>query len=214
MYALLDSGYPASFVNGVLEVNGQQRDGLVVSEIEVAGIMSRIDAFNATLAALTASAGPNVHLVEIGEYLSDVLTGEIDVVIGGHQFNRKWMRGSAFTFDGVHPGYTGQALISNFVLARINQHLGTDAPMTPLGHVFTTDPYIDRDGDGFAAGPGYLASGITEVLFLFKDPDDTNAAIQPDLPENVWELIAAALLEDVLGRSEAMRVEARRLGIQ
>jgi len=213
MYALLDSGFSVSFVNGVLEQNGQQRDGMVLSEAEVAGIMSRTDGFNATLKAVAASVGPHVHVVDIGPHLSDVLTGEIDLVIGGRQIGRKWIRGNAFSFDGVHPGYTGQAFVANYVLEHVSTVLGVDAPLADLAAVMETDPYIDRDGDGWAAGPNYQNAGIGEVLFLFKDPDDTNPAAQVVLPEDVWEQIARALLGEVVGLSPAMRAEAERLGL-
>jgi hypothetical protein len=210
MYALLDSGYSVPFVNGVLEENGQQKDGLVLSEAEQASIMTRIDAFNATL---SSHAGPNVHVVDVGGQLNDVLLGRTPLVIGGRQITRKWMRGSAFTFDGVHPGYTGQTVIANAVLEAINETLGIDAPLASVPAVFQTDPYVDFDGDGFAPGPNYSPSGLTEILFLFKDPDDTNPAVQPDIPDNVWELIRQALLQDLLRTAPALRPEAERLGL-
>lgn len=210
MYALLDSGYSVPFVNGVLEENGQQKDGLVLSEAEQASIMARIDAFNATL---SSHAGPNVHVVDVGGQLNDVLLGRTPLVIGGRQITRKWMRGSAFTFDGVHPGYTGQTVIANAVLQAINETLGIDAPLASVPAVFQTDPYVDFDGDGFAPGPNYSPSGLTEILFLFKDPDDTNPAVQPDIPDNVWELIRQALLQDLLRTAPALRPEAERLGL-
>ncbi len=212
MYALLDTGFPVSFVNQVLEVDGHQRDGLVLSEAEVQQIMTRIDGFNATIRALVQAAGPNVHLVDVGPFLSDVLTGRIPLTIGGKTISRKWIRGSAFGFDGVHPDYTGQALIANFVVSRINAEMGLNAPLVSLPEVIAGDPYVDRDGDGWAAGPNYRASGITELLFLFKDPDDSDPTVQVTLPDNVWEVIRNALLRDLLTVPE-LRPEAERLGL-
>jgi hypothetical protein len=200
-------------VNGVLEQNGQQRDGLVLSEEEAAGIMSRIDGFNATLREIAATAGLDVHVVDIGPHLSDVLTGQIDLVVGGRPITRKWIRGNAFTFDGVHPGYTGQAFIANYVLEHVNAVLGTDAPPADLDAVIETDPYVDRDGDGWAPGPGYPNDGIGDLLFLFKDPDDTDPAAEVVLPDDVWQRIAQALLGEVIGASPALRAEAERLGL-
>jgi lysophospholipase L1-like esterase len=213
MYALLETGFPVGYVNGVLEEDGAQNDGLVLSEAEVGQVMTRIDGFNATIRTLAQTAGPNVHLVDVGPFLSDVLTGKIPLTIGGHEISRKWIRGSAFGFDGVHPGYAGQALIANFVLSRINADLGLDAPLASLDEVISTDPYVDRDGDGWAAGPDYQHPGITDVLFLFKDPDDSDATAQVDLPDDVWVLIRNALLGDLLGREPALRPEAERLGL-
>ena len=199
MYALLDSGYSVDYVNGVLETDGQQRDGLVLSESEQAFIRSRIDGFNASIRTAAAAYGPNAHVVEIGSYLSDALLGKSPIVIGDTVLTRKWIRGSSFGFDGVHPNYTAQALIANFVLGQLNAVLGLNAPQYDLAAILATDPYIDRDGDGFAPGPSYSGDGITELLFLFKDPDDSSADVGPVLPPYVWELISRALIKEFLG---------------
>jgi len=213
MYALLESGYSSAYVNGVLEVSGRQRDGLVLSEAEQQTIRTRIDGFNASLRTIAASLGPGVHVIPVGEYLNEVLTGHTKVVVGGKEFSRKWMRGGSLTFDGVHPGYTGQSLIANLMIDQINRIIATDAPPASLEAVFNTDPYIDHDNDGFAPGPDYPVSGLSELLFLFKDPDDTNAAIQAQLPANVWNIIAKVVLEEITGRSLPLRLEAQRRGL-
>ena len=140
MYALLHSGYTVDYVNQALELNGQQRDDLVLSEAEQGVIRARIDGFNAAIKAAAASRGPHVHLVDVGQYVNDVLTGVTPVVVDGRLFSRKWIRGSSFTFDGVHPGYTGQAFIANFVLARINDALGLRAPVHDLSPILAVDP--------------------------------------------------------------------------
>jgi lysophospholipase L1-like esterase len=212
MYALLSSGYSTDYVNRALEIDGQQHDDLVLSEDEQGVIRARIDGFNATIAAAAAARGPHVHLIEIGQHLNDVLTGVTPIVIDGRAFSRKWMRGSSFTFDGVHPGYTAQTFIANFVLARLNEALGLAAPLYDLSAILATDPYVDRDGDGWAPGPGYTAAGLTELLFLFKDPNDSDAAIQPILPPDVWQRISQILLREILGISSVQQA-AERLGV-
>src|SRR5690606_33979314 len=62
MYLLLDSGYPVSYVNRALEIDGAQRDGLVLSEAEQQLIQSRIDQFNETIKANARWHGPQFHL--------------------------------------------------------------------------------------------------------------------------------------------------------
>jgi len=212
MYALLSSGYTVDYVNRALEIDGQQRDDLVLSEDEQGVIRARIDGFNAAIGAAAAARGPHVHLVDIGQYLNDVLTGATPIVIDGRTFSRKWIRGSSFTFDGVHPGYTGQAFIANFVLARLNEALGLAAPLYDLSAILASDPYVDRDGDGWAPGPVYTGSGLTELLFLFKDPHDGDATVQPVLPPDVWQRISQVLLEEILGISSVQQA-AERLGV-
>ena len=212
MYALLSTGHSVAEVNGVLERNGQQRDGLVLSEAEQQYIMARIDGYNAAIRAAAAAGGPNVHLVDIGKYLNDVFLGKEVIEIDGRVLNRKWIRGGGFGFDGVHPGYTGQALIANFVLERINETLGLNAPLQDLSGILAADPYIDRDGDGWARGPDYEGSGFTNLLFLFKDPDDSAPAVQPVMPPDLWKMISDVLLDEILD-IPAMRASAKDLGL-
>ena len=214
MYTLLHTGYSPDYVNGVLETNGIQNDGMVLSEAEQQTIRDRIDSFNVSLRTLAAGLGPNAHVVDMGGYLNDVLTGRIQLVIGPKVISRKWIRGSSFSFDGVHPGYGGQSFIANFLVQHINSALGIDAPFYDLPNVLATDPYVDHDNDGWAAGPSYTGHGFTELLFFFKDPDDTNPSIQVQLPPGVWRLIAQALLGEIVGRSPAIKAEAQRRGLR
>jgi len=212
MYALLHSGYSVAYVNQVLEINGQQRDELVLSEDEQRFIRSRVDDFNVAIKDAAIAHGPNVHLLDIGQYLNDALTGKTTITVGSRVLSRKWVRGSSFSLDGVHPGYTGQALIANFVLTRLNEILGLGAPLHDLASLLTRDPYVDQDGDGWAPGPSYPASGLTGLLFLFKDPDDGDPLAQPVLPPDTWDQISNALLAEFLN-VPSLRTDAERLGI-
>ena len=211
MYALLNSGYSVEYVNGILETAGQQRDGLVLSESEQQSIRERIDGYNDIIRA-AAAVHPEVHVIEIGEHLNATLTGETEVIVGGRRFDRKWSRGGAFSLDGVHPGYTGQAYVANFLLDALNGPLGTNTTPYDLEQVSSLDPYIDRDGDGWVPGPDSTPTGISQILFLLTDHDDENAAVGADLPDDTWELISDVLLERILGipsiAAEAARIRA------
>jgi len=213
MYALLHSGYSAGYVNGVLEIAGQQRDGLVLSEGEQQTIRERIDGYN-DIIRTTAAMHSEVHVVEIGEHLNDTLTGETDVIVGGRKFDRKWSRGNAFSIDGVHPGYTGQAYVANFFLDAIDDALGTATTPYDLEQVAASDPYIDRDGDGWVPGPDTAPIGIGKLLSLLTDDDDQNPAVGATLPADTWDLISSILLERILGipsiGAEAARIRAGR----
>ncbi len=205
MYALLDSGYSVAYVNQVLEQDGVQRDDMVLSQAEQAFIMARIDSFNGSIRSLAAMY-PHVYVVDVGGFLNSALAGETQVEIGGKVLSRKWTRGCGFSLDGVHPGYTGQALVANFVLNRMNEVLGLKAPMHEAEQFLETDPYVDHDGDGWAPGPSYAAAGLTELLFLLTDPDDADGGVEASLPRNVWDLISDAMLEEVLGVPSIRRV--------
>ena len=199
MFALLQSGYSVDDVNSILEVNGVQQDGLVMSESEQNYIMSRIDSFNAAIRT-AAQAYSNVYLVDIGTYLNNALSGAAPVTVGDKILSRKWSRGSTFSLDGVHPGYTGQALIANYLIGQINQIFQTDSPLIDLEQVLATDPYVDKDGDGWVPGPGYPATGLTELLFMFTDPDDSNPAVKAVLPSDFWQKSSRILLRTFIGK--------------
>jgi hypothetical protein len=195
MYGLLSTGADVQTVNRVLETDGVQNDGLVLSEYEQGLIRTRIDGFNTAIRQAAQKRTDNVHLIDIGPWLNEILTGSTPFEIEGRRITRKWIRGGCFTFDGVHPGYTGQAVIANRVIENINTVLGLQAPLHDLGSIMAGDPYIDNDGDGWAPGPDYDTSGVTGMLFLFKDPDDADPAVQPVLPPDIWQLLSGAILK-------------------
>lgn len=212
MYALLSTGSSIAKVNSVLEVGGVQADGLVMSAAESQTIRDRIDAYNAVIAQAVSARGEGFHLVDIGGFINSVFAGESPVVVGGQSLQRNWSRGDAFSLDGVHPGYTAQALIANELLPVMDAVLGGSSPAVDLEAVYAVDPYVDRDDDGWVPGPDSPASGLGELLFLFTDPDDADPAVGAQLPDDVWQQISDALLEELLG-VPAIRAAAEREGL-
>lgn len=212
LYALLATGSSIEEVNSALEVDGVQADGLVLSEAEAQTIVTRIDGFNTLIGAAVAARGAEFHLVDLGGFINAGFTGETPIVIDGQTLTRNWGRGDAFSLDGVHPGYSAQAVLANQLLEEINAGLGIAAPALDTGAIRSGDPYVDVDGDGWVPGPDYAPESLTELLFLFRDPDDSDPEVQVLLPENVWEIISRVLLKDLLG-IEGVRREAERLGL-
>jgi hypothetical protein len=211
MYLLLGSGHSVDHVNGVLETSGAQRDGLVLSHAEQQYIASRIDGFNAVIGQAGTTNGKHVHLIDTGSLLNDALNGQSVISVRGRTVNRKWTRGGAFTLDGVHPGYTGQAFIANFLLTEMNTRFGLSAPLHDLDAISLTDPYWDQDGDGWAPGANYAVTGLASMLALLTDADDTDSTVRAVLPSDVWEQMSKAMLKDLLG-VPTLRAEAARNG--
>jgi hypothetical protein len=195
MYAMLSTGADMQTVNRVLETDGVQNDGLVLSQYEQGLIRTRIDGFNDAIRRAAQKRAGNVHLIDLGPWLNDILTGSTPFEVQGRRITRKWIRGGCFSIDGVHPGYTGQAIMANRIIENINTALGLQAPLVDTGSIMASDPYIDNDGDGWAPGPDYERSGLTGMLFLFKDPDDTDPAAQPALPADIWIKLSEAILK-------------------
>lgn len=199
MYLLLESGYSVDEVNRALETNGVQRDGLVLSEQEQAAIRERIDHFNAVIDAEAATRGDRFVRVDIGGFLNRALTGDTVIYAGDQRLTRKWTRGAGFSLDGVHPGYTGQALVANYVLDQVDEARNLSTPRYDLAQMLGRDPYHDQDGDGWARGPNYNPVGLTQLLFLFLDPDDQNPQTRLQLPDDVWQRVSNVILGEVTG---------------
>ncbi len=199
LYALLKSG-EATRLGPVLAA-----DGLVMSDEEREAINGRIDTFSQFV---KTASGADVRIIDMGEKLNAVFASGLPV--GGKTLTRNWGRGSAFSLDGVHAGHTVHAYIANCLLEEIY----SSAPTYDLAQVMASDPYVDRDGDGWVAGPNYKASGRTKILFLFKDAKEGvhgSAVIDTMSASDVWNLISDALLEEIIGipliRTEAQRLE-------
>ena len=218
LYALMSTGCDglgcsAAVINEALETDGTQRDGLVMSEQEQQFLMARIDAYNGVIKDI-AAARPGVHVVDVGQAINDAFTGKEEIIVDGNVFTRKWMRGGGFTFDGVHPSYTGQAFVANLVLERMNEVMGAGAALYDLSDVFAGDPYFDRDGDGWVPGPSAQGSTTGELLFMFKDPDDNDASVGAEIPADVWDKISDLILGGVREiNNPALTTEAQRLGL-
>lgn len=194
LYGLLHSGASVGEVNRVLEnPDGTQRDGLVLSEAELTSVRNRVDTFNALLRQ-AAARRPRFHLVDVSKAFGDTLIGATPVVVGGRPISRKWIRGSGFSMDGVHPSYVGHALIANFVLDRIDATLGTASSRYDLETILQSDPYFDADGDGWAPGPTYSPVAFAELLFLYRDSDDQDPSVGVTLPPDFWARVSSALL--------------------
>ena len=204
----MKKGYPVSYVNQIL-VN----DGLVLSAHERENIITpRIDNFNSVIMnAADKSSDDNIHLIDIGEKLNNILTNEEGGAVDGVIFNRRWRKGNGFTLDGVHGSHTAHALIANSILEWINSNkaifgITEDVPLYDLPTILAKDPYVDNDIDGWLRGPDYKVSGRTKLLFLFKDLDKDSgidalgrANIDALKPEELWDLISLILLEELLG---------------
>jgi hypothetical protein len=198
MYILLTEGQSVSFVNQALELNGEQRDGLVLSEDEQHHIIARIDSFNAAIKESVSGSDLSVHLIDTGHFLNEVLTGKTVLTINDRVFNRTWGRGNSFSSDGVHPGYTAHALIANFIVEHLNEQLDLEAPLHDLSPIAENDPYVDKDQDGWVEGPPYEAPGLAKLLLLFKDPDDRDTTVAPAVPPDIWHRVTTIFLEEFI----------------
>ena len=138
---------------------------------EAALLDGRAAAINARIAVLATR--PNVHLVDVAALYESLRRGRIRV--SGRTLAKTFGAGGVFSLDGVHPSDTAHALIANAFLERIASVLELDIPPVDIARVLAEDPYVDRDGDGFAPGPG--AAFVDPLLLPLADCDDTDPAL-------------------------------------
>jgi hypothetical protein len=213
MYALLKSGCDSSCVNSILT-----DEGLILSDTERGYIKTHIDRFNTIIDEI--ATGSNVHLIDIGSFLNDILTREEGQNIGGVQFNRRWRKGNGFCLDGVHISHTAHALIANEILEGMNIAIsGLNAKTYALSDIQSKDPYVDEDEDGWLKGRDISfdkLSGRTKLLYLLQDLNDDNPDIGARMdamdPDKIWDLISDVLLDEIIDIA-VIRAEAERLGI-
>jgi len=63
------------------------------------------------------------------------------VLVGSKRLTTQFL-GGIFSLDGVHPTYTGHAIIANEVIAAINRTLGVNLPAINVSIVMAADPLV------------------------------------------------------------------------
>ena len=91
---------------------------------------------NATLAQ-AASGHSNVHVVDLNARVEEIAAEGLRA--GEHDLSISKL-GGLVGIDGVHFTDTGYAFLANTFIERINEALGTDAPLVDVGEVAARDP--------------------------------------------------------------------------
>ena len=192
-------------------------DTYTLTKAEVDLVRTRVDGINTYIRSFDdPHAYPGVFVVDINGMFEELSAGSVQVGTGSVE---RRFGGGFFSLDGVYPSNTGYGLIakefierigSPFTLATsdasysnyssyvaetgINPANGIGIDIGPesldLASIRLDDPYRDRDGDGFPAGPGNVVSsdeitavsGIDPSLELMRDCSDS---LISNLPEAV-----------------------------
>jgi GDSL-like Lipase/Acylhydrolase len=122
--------------------------GSVLTSAEMAQVRAAVDAYNAIIATQA-----RVH----GAALVDVhrLTDEIrdrGYVVRGQRLNTDFL-GGIFSLDGIHPTYTGYAIIANEFIHELNAAFGAGIPPVSIEQVAAGDPLV-LPGKGHPAAVG------------------------------------------------------------
>ncbi len=172
-----------TYLNGAIQ-QLMSVDGYYLTAEEVALISNRAAAISSHINELV-SQHSNLHLVDVVSMFDQILNGQI--AIDGDTIDRGYSAG-LFSLDGFHPSNTGYAMIANEFIKAINSTgIIGNAAQVDLETVWANDPYRDKDGDGYVAGPGLSPDGkpIYNAIFTaLLDCNDNNNAVYSPFPAN------------------------------
>ncbi len=158
-------------IQDILTKGGNDAFSLTAEETEI--ITEQVDAINAHIDDLI-NTYENAYLVDMVSFFDDVLSGNVRV---GDDIIDRGYGGGLFSLDGFHPSNTGYALIADVFIDSINSSgLLPEISNADLEAKWAADPYRDKDGDGYVAGPADV-SIIGWTFFSFMDCNDDD----PDL---------------------------------
>ena len=78
-------------------------------------------------------------------------------VVNGQRLTVDFL-GGLFSLDGIHPTYTGHAILANEFIKTLNSRLGTDIPPLAVRQVAVSDPLVLPQAGRPASGLGLVQS--------------------------------------------------------
>lgn len=98
-------------------------DKYVLTETEIANIQSAVAVFNSKLKAVADAKG--LAFVDVNAFMANAKDG---IVYNGIDINAQFVKGGAFSLDGIHLTPLGNALLANEFIKSINAKYGSSIP--------------------------------------------------------------------------------------
>lgn len=98
-------------------------DRYILTATEIANIQAAVSAYNTTIKSVAQSKG--LAFVDVNGFLNKTKTG---FVYNGVALNAQFVKGGAFSLDGIHLNPIGQALLANEFIKSINATYGSTIP--------------------------------------------------------------------------------------
>lgn len=95
----------------------------ILTVTEISNIQTATSAYNATIKSVAQSKG--LAFVDVNAFLNTTKGG---IVYDGVTLNTQFVKGGAFSLDGVHLNPIGQALLANEFIKAINSTYGSSIP--------------------------------------------------------------------------------------
>src|SRR5438552_1279239 len=116
---------------------------VVLTAERQARVRATVAAFNAEIAAAVAGverAGTPVAAVDLAALFDRLAATGVDLDGDGVPELTTRYLGGVFSLDGVHPGRTGNALVTNAIIAAINARFDANIPLVDVARVAVRDP--------------------------------------------------------------------------
>jgi lysophospholipase L1-like esterase len=145
---------PLAFATLANPALGPLPDASVLTAVEMAKIRAAVHLYNGIIAAHAFARGAalvNIH----------GLTAEIDrkgYVVNGQRLTTGFL-GGIFSLDGIHPTFTGHAIVANAFIDALNWRFGAGIPYVPVAKVASTDPLVPKGVvQSSMAAPEFISS--------------------------------------------------------
>ena len=120
----------------------------VLTSAEMEQVRAAVDGYNAVIATQARNHG--AALVDVHRLTDEIRDG--GYVVRGQRLNTDFL-GGIFSLDGIHPTYTGHAIIANEFIHALNANFGAGIPPVSIEQVAAGDPLV-LPGKGHPAAVG------------------------------------------------------------
>lgn len=154
--------------------------GVVLTAEEVAAVRAAAAGANAFIAALGAKL--NFPVVDIHALQNQLHKNGLEV--GKIKLTTSFL-GGIFSLDGIHLTNTGDAIVANAFIDKMNEFYGLKIPKVDLAKIIATDPLVPKDADAELSESRFLMVAGEEIhaqlsAIFVKDP------VPPEQEDREW----------------------------
>lgn len=142
------------------KTRGPLPDSVVLTVAEVTAIRTATAAMNALIQALGARF--NFPVVDVHKLLNEARDNGYRV--GAVTLTTAFL-GGLFSLDGIHPTNTGNAIVANAFLSRMNEFYGLKIPPVDVEKVMADDPLVLRKSGGQGQEGAQFLMGMSEETY-------------------------------------------------
>lgn len=173
--------YAASIAPSPGNAIGPLPAGSVLAADVATQLRSGVRQLNQIIADVSAAEGATMYdLTSLFRRVHDN-----GVQIGGRTLAGDYL-GGFYSLNGYYPGFTGQAVIANEILAALNQKFGASFPPIDLASVMASDPVAVYQK---AAGPNWTRQALTSPQPLPLPPSPASRPPLPPPQQSVSQVI-------------------------